>query len=263
MTTYPLLYADNAHSLRRMLMLWRLYWPTLRIGVIICIVFPILMYSLAGVIANLTGVYVDINYYCPILELLPLLLAFRDYRHISSQLPVTAGEKMIFLIVVFFVIFPGLLSLSELVGQWLLNDAFGQTVHNLFNEYNQKIMSTLKDNQLQWMRNNIFVGYGFAFALISVELYYIVTAKKNRIVAGLLSLLFAYLGICLIFAFVSAVVGIIIGYNSADETIPEEVIRIEMLHSLKWVIAFAFGSIATIAIVYLIKLYKKLRNCGF
>lgn len=266
MTTYPMHYTDNANSWHRILMLWRLYWPGLKLGYIICAILPFVAVFLSAMLAHFTGSSMDLLSQWPIsllIYLSPIMLARRDYRDVSSQLPVTAAEKLGFLLLTFWVAVPAVIHLSANLGELLSVAVFGSHIKNLLNGAEQRALTMLQDYGFDSAFTNKVFGFTSIMAMIAIELYYLVKVKHNRILAVIATMLTINFASGILAGILGACIGFYHGYHGKAAGLDDAQITAAIIHATLWIMSTIYVLVMTAAIIYLIKLYKRLRNCGF
>lgn len=240
-------------------MLCKLYWPGVSRGVLW---YPIIVFMLTFVsaaIAHGFGSWPMVMYSVPISVMFvcsPIIFTRRDYQSVSAQLPVTASEKLGFLLMVCWILMPALIFLSATVGEWVASAIFGQDIKSAIEAVAKGISN--------WRTVSGFIQI---YCILTIALYYNVTRRKNRAGATLVSAFVAYISFMVIAGIVMFSIGLYMGFQAAanapepdfdalfTSTLIDNMIRY-------WDVA-AISLFAIVALVYLKKLYTHLRNHGF
>ncbi len=252
----PLLYVENHTSLSRIGMLFRLYMPALKRGFILYPIAVILLAFACGLIMKVTGSWPMMLFSIPFTVMFvcsPCVITRRDYRAVSAQLPVTAGEKLGFLMLNFMVIYPLLLWVSAEVSYYLVQWTLGIDVMAIMRE--QEVANPC----------TIATGMLMVFGIIAITMYYTFTARGNRTGACILSAFVTYLVFMFMLGIVMVCIGFYEGFKAAQASpMPEEMIDEETIMMLTRHVQVICAAVFTVAAaIYLRKLYKRLRNSGF
>lgn len=182
----------------------------------------------------------------------PIGLARKDSRPISNQLPVTAGEKFVFLMIYFipvvYLLTSGAMFLSALLFFPLNSKAF-EFVSNLFETFDREFGFSPWTAIL--LTQMIF--------LQSCVLYGVVTSKKNRMLKGIVNGVAGFLFFLLLCGFGGFLIGLIHSI-SYEANIDGQAFQREVTIKLITYTGLICGVLST---WLLIKLYKKLKYCGF
>lgn len=258
-------YTDNAHSLRRVADLMRLYYPGIKPGLIITAVTPALIMLLGTAIGKLTGSIPETLVRWPIFMLLylsPVMLTRRDYRAISGQLPVTATEKLGFLLIMFVIIVPAIILLSVVVGILLSILIFGMEVSEMWSILDINQMSRMSEFGIS-TGATIFSSCLTFVAFEAVVLYYVVTSGKNRVLAAIVAMFAFSIVLGLMGGIAGATIGFIEGFKGASESLDDALVQAHIRELTIWVLYAVSIFAEVVGLVYMIKLYRRLRNCGF
>ena len=183
----------------------------------------------------------------------PITIARRDYRDISSQLPVTAGEKLSVLLFLYWILFPVCFTVAQVLGElcveWLLNIRLNPKFYNELNE------------------TPVFILCGLfqTLSIITIILYTLVKARNNRILSGIGAGVVTYLCYALISAVLSFVVGFVAAIRVAhlDADNAGDFIAKTLTAVFPMILAAMAAIAVVVLIVFTVKLYKKLNNSGF
>lgn len=255
-------------SWRRVWMLWRLYMPSLRkqlwafplvsLGISLISVW-IMQLDPDVVPANFTlTIGISIMYYFA-----PIVLARRNYRVISDQMPVLTSEKMVFLAIYFLFVTMALTTGVQTLVYGLSSLVFPNFCHQMEDIYG--IALSIYPNKTTMFLSNIM-----GMALPSVTLMGVVLAKRNRILMGVISCLGAYLAICTISGILGGLMAVLEMKDVAmDPNLSQnigaqsEFILETMTNVVRVVVWVVSGiSVALIAIAWAL-IYKKLKRGGF
>ncbi len=249
-----LLYTDNYSSWRRMLRLARFYWPLLKP----CIIgYPLVILALC-IISGLGARYIGAELWPASLFVVPIdimwvfapvTLTRRDYRFVSQQLPVTAAEKLSFLLITFLIVFPAIISVALSAGELIVEWCVGVSLENILPTVTTRLM---------------IIGLLQVLVLTVISLYYTVTSS-NRAFAGMISSVVAYILLLVASGIVMFGIGFYEGYMGVCKEValssPQGQQMIERATDLSQYIVL--GLFVLIGIRYISKLYKFLRNSGF
>lgn len=259
-------YTDNANSWKRIGMLCRLYWPGLKLGFFISILLPMVCVFLSAAITRLTGHATDWIFRWPISILLyisPIMLTKRDYRDVAAQLPVTAAEKLGFLLLTFWIIVPAAICLSSLIGEWISIAIFGDKVIEMLDLYEEQAMMVLDNPGFNSIAMNTILSVTSVWAMVAVVLYYVVTTKKNRALSAVGSMIVVSLASALFVGIIGGIIGVIAGFKGAADGISDAAIQESIRQMTIYILIFTWILIMAIGTIFVVKLYKRLRNCGF
>lgn len=249
-----LLFVENHNSWHRIAMLFRLYWPVLRKGVITYPLAIVLLYAAVALLQVATGGWHEVLVEVALTVMIvwaPVMITRYDYRSVCAQLPVTAGDKLAFLMIVFWLIFPALVMVPQLLCGWVMDTVFSiDTTAGLLSG----------DEPIG---NYVLIGVLTLYSLITIGMYYAVTAKSNRAWACMLSVFVYYIGYMVLSGIVMFSIGFYDGFMSAvgNENTTYSLSDIE-----SWSLMFTTAvSIIYILVagIYLVNLHKRLRNSGF
>ena len=257
-----LLFRENHFSWRRLAMIIRLYWPTLR-GML-------LFFTLLSFIITFSiGIYNYVThstmpnmafYTLGLLGLIaPLTITRRDFRDVSSQLPVTAGEKTMTLIVFYWIAFPVAISLAQWGADRILNVWLGIDVMTYY------MTVLLSEFETETLAAVFVTGTIQTMCIVTVELYALVCSRKNRMLTGLGAAAATMAVLMVISIMTFFCIGVWFGLNASDAEVPmqEEMMAegLKMALSLGMKIMLAASSVITVIATY--KLHKRLNNSGF
>lgn len=251
-----LLFRENHFSWSRMMALVRLCWPSLR-GILLVLSLAVLVLTVA------MGAYVHFTQKNPsmlayyVLSMLtvlsPLAITRRDFRSVTAQLPVTASEKTTALLLLFWVVFPLSTFVFQYVGEWIIESWFGVDLVRIY-------MNDFYDDLALAM---IF-GTVQTLCIIVIELYALVTARKNRIIAAIGAAVGTVVGFMLMSVVMFFCIGIWIGLRAraAGATdLTDEMYNLPQV--LAWVITILLAVSVAATIIFTFKLNKRLNNSGF
>ncbi len=253
-----LLYRENHSRFSRFVMLLRLYAPALRFKLLALTVLSFLLTTGTGLYIKITGNQNPLGgYYLLqfIILLAPITLARRDFRDISSQLPVTAGEKFSTLLFLYWLVFPGCICLAELAGGWCVSEVLHVDITYLtaIFEYPNLSPSVI-----------YFCGSLQSASIVIVELYALVKARKSRILSGIGAALLTFVSYILISAFCAFGIGLYAGFQASYEGEFDENMMAQLTLSLfPWVFYVLIAVAVVVLAIFMKKLYKSLNNSGF
>lgn len=249
-----LLYTDNYSSWRRMLRLAGLYRPLLQPAIIGYFFITLALCIVTGIGCRYGGadkwsvimlaIPINIMWACS-----PVSLTRRDYRFVSKQLPVTATEKLWFLLITYLIVFPVIITTSLTVGGALLKLCNVVSLESVLPGYSRRLIA---------------LGLIQLIILTVISLYYTVTST-NRSFAGIISCILAYLSLLVASAVVMFCLGVYQGYMDAVNNVETcssdmpQLIERAMVYS-QYAIS---GIFIIVGLIYIRKLYKYLRNSGF
>lgn len=254
------IYPENMNSARRLWLLARFMYPTIKKQLWLypaAITAYFIAISLVAYISeSYTGPDVVTSlFFGSLFYFAPVVLSARDNRLVISQLPVTAGEKMTFLYLYFWVAVPVLLVAGTYIGLGVCmvwgNSAINGMLTEMLSLANQK-----------WISGNAFFAINFLSGLMmmTVTIYPMVSKSNNRILHSVVS----FFAMLFAIALVSGVAGFAIGFYHGLCDDPRKYTDIHITENVALtcsIISLVFEEI--IALVFMRKTYKKLRNCGF
>lgn len=242
-----LLYRENTTSWKRIWKLFRLYAPAFRQPIIIYIASSLLLTILTGGLVKITGQLHEFIIALPASILFicsPVILTRHDYRPVSSQLPVNATEKLVLLLIMFWIAIPLILTASITSGIFLSECIF-----------EVDIVSLMPPSKLQ---HDTITGLCLGLCLITIELHYQTKARSNRTGVTLLSAFIGYVSFILIAGVTMGGIGFYIGFTEAADA---QHVNLEKLLSIAESILDTL--LVAMTAIYLVKLFKLLRNHGF
>lgn len=253
-----LLYKENHFSWSRTAMLLRLYIPSLLGKLIVLSLLTLLLTVALGAYAlayhqrpPLIGFYL----LSMLIMLAPLTIATKDFRDVSAQLPVTATEKTATLCIIYWLMFPAVMGTAGWLGEIFCRLVLGvdldvYVLENYENHYYQMLIA----------------GCIQMIAVVTITLYYIVTAAGNRILTGLVACVAGFIATLLISGVILFIIGFIVGMQVAAGTAEPELVQI-INNKIMGLLPLAIGLqvvLALIAIIYFTyKLHKSLNTRGF
>lgn len=240
-----------------MRMILRLYMPVLRFKLAALSVLALLITFTMGLYAKITdnpdqtGGFYLISI---MIILAPLTVARRDYRDISSQLPVTAGEKFAVLIFLYWLAFPLCISLAQWAGELCVNGLFGI-----------KLEAAFYDNHVGETGMIYLCGLVQSFSIITVILYTLVKARKNRILSGIGAGVLTYASYTAISTVLSFGAGLAAGFKAAkaEAEVTEAAILDTITGFYPIILTIILATAVAVLAVFTFKLYKQLNNSGF
>lgn len=239
---------------KRVGMLFNLYYPTLRWQI-----YGYLLLSLAvtGLMAlgqrfghvmfpvTVCSFILGLAYY-----LAPISITRRDYRPVSCILPVTAGEKTVFLLLYFGVGTYLLLYLPYMLMQLIFPDAVPS--------YQTLSTATGVNEYIDFGAWTYFYSFFSAFAMIPVVLWALVSSKTSRA-----AMVFAaYVVTTIAESMVGGAVGFVYALTHLDEmNSPEDIFNV--VGMIKLVLVISAVMMVILISVFIPLLYRKLKTRGF
>lgn len=233
-------------------MLLRLYMPTFRWQLLAYFLLSLCMAGLMAlgkahdfilVSTTVCSFVLGTAYY-----LAPLVLCIHDYRPVCNTLPVTAGEKMAMLLIYFCAI-----TFIALYGPYyLLYVIFPDALPT----YSEIVGHGVDFNLSPWQ---ILLQSLGAVAVVLVVIWGVLSAKGNRILKGICSL------VCFIIieGFISGMAGMAYALSRIDEikADPEALVAMPEFLDLTYMIVLAIVIITTS--IFLPLIYRNLKHRGF
>lgn len=250
----------DSFSWRRVGMIARFYFPVLR-KQLICmplVVFVCVVVMSYNVVFDHGSMWIVLSTLPVTLMyvLSPIALARRDCRSLGNQLPVLPSEKLAFLVLYFSVVILFVTSAGTVLSTLLLLPISDKAFMWLLSVYNdfEEMFGVSIWNPIYWP-----AGCFFQYCV----LYGVITAKKNRMAAGFLWLLGAFVCYQLVCAIAGFVIGLslISSYEGTDvASIGTSDISPEFMH---WILRLlvSFMTVGTFVLIYLI--YRRLKTHGF
>lgn len=240
---------------------FQLYYPALK-KQIIC--FPLVSLALMwiGVLYYRMGCDLEMSLLMPVAAasamyyVAPIGIARRDFKPISALLPVTASEKMTFLLLYFGLFIAVEINLSIIISALIVLPPIPNGLSTLWD-----IMTGFGKHYPPVF---LVISWGPALAILLCVLYTVVTVKRNRVFKGLLAFVVALILLMLVGGIIGFIVGMLEGYgylpdlglwNNYAKTLTPRFTYILM------VVEFVFS--LPIVATYLVLLYKKLQRSGF
>lgn len=253
-----LLFKENYFSWSRTAMLLRLYIPSLLGKLVVLSLLSLLLTVAMGAYAMayhqrppLIGFYL----LSMLIMLAPLTIATKDFRDVGAQLPVTATEKTATLFIIYWLIFPAVMATAGWLGEIFSRLALGV-------DLDVYVMDNYQ-NHFHWM---LIAGCIQMIAVVTITLYYIVTASGNRILTGLVACVAGYIATLLTAGLIFFIIGFVVGIQVAAGTAEAEMVQIinnKIVGFLPLAIGFQVV-LALIAIIYFTyKIHKSLNIRGF
>lgn len=246
---------EDKFQWRRVGMIARFYYPILR-KQIIC--FPILTvictFILALSIRKEESMVILLLCSLPIAGMYyfsPIGLARKDCRMLSDQLPVTASEKLVFLLLYFCICINLLTSGVMLLSMLFIYPLFPDLLDWLI-----KICAEFKAEMGFSVYNPGMLPTGWFMQFCT--LYGVICSKKNRMIHGILIFVGSFLAFLLLSGFGGFFIGVFYGvtHNAMD---PEAMKVNAALLLLQ--MTSAIGMLASMWLIW--KIYKKLKYSGF
>lgn len=263
---------ENRFSWRRVWMLFQLYYPQLKKQIIF---FPILsalaIFLTAWLVEvnDVTSVWdermsvawpmlmISIMYY-----LAPIGFARRDVRQLCAMLPVTAAEKLVFILIYLFIGVNLLTSGVSYLAAFVIMPICPQMWDMVLESF--QLFNTTFGFSV-WSVS----GFSMAWLFQIIVMYVVLIAKRNRVLKGII----AYFGATIAVGILSGLAGMIgamymimkHGQDYAQNLIPEadpDQITAEMTQMVQ-TIMYPVGAVAVVVLIWLIwKMYKKLKYSG-
>jgi len=252
-----LLYRENHSSWRRLWMLIRFYWPRLRGPLLALVLLTAFLTLSIGVYVSATGHNAPWGAYFSISLLMllsPMTLLLRDFRQVSSQLPVTAAEKLGALLFYFWLVFPWSVYLVSALTEIMISHFTG-------NDISQSFVSEYTPSGINYLLLCL-CGIMVTMSIIVVELYYMLKARGNRAGVALVSVLAGFACYMFLVAVMCFIAGLAFGFVAA-RTGKEIDVAFVSGKVFLYVMPFVTGVLALVAVVYVLKLRKHLNNSGF
>lgn len=238
-------------------MLFRLYYPMLKwqiVGYLILSIAVAGIITLGQFLGHLTfpitiGAFMlGVAYYVA-----PVVLTRRDYRQISTILPVTTGEKMAFLMLYFG------------AGTYLMLNGPLYLLHFVLPDYVPCYTEIYSDKVgLSIGALGYLSGYISAFSMVIVALWALVVSKTSRaamVIAAVVVVTVAQSMIGGIIGLVFAITHIDMFANMDNVPKQEDIMMIGDL--VNYVVAITALMSVTIIIIFVTLLYRKLKYRGF
>lgn len=252
---------SNSFSLRRMLLLARFTAPSLSRGLLIFGVATLLILLGGALIIELSGA-VDAGVALMAMPLSmtiyfsPFLLTHRDFRFTTSQLPLLASEKFLFMFAFVWILAPLAMVIAGLAGTGLINLIFSGATSAGINDFILKQV----DHMTQPME---IVS---TLSILTIVLFFTIKARRNRVGAGILAFFASMFTLFLLGAICGIVATVMeINNNPAFDVNNTDAFIIQLeVHPL--VKAVEYGAtilFAALVIFLMVKFYKRLRNSGF
>lgn len=243
----------------------RFYYPTLRLQLALYPIVGLLLVA-ADLLCTLfigSSITMTVLIIASFLEVLaPVAFTRHDCRFISSMLPVTAHEKLGFLLIYCWIVASVVLMGPMILAYSLLGMVDNAAVQTMVAAFLS--LDTLYEGM------NVSPSLTFCFvaglSIQTIVLYPVVTKKRNRTLLMVMLLVGTFLVEGFFGLFAGGIYGFYMGYTEASggtvETDPEAwtrslaelTLNVEMFTALVLLI---------VAVILLIKMSKKLRNCGF
>ncbi len=250
----------DSFSWRRVAMIARFYYPILRkqliampIAVFVCVL--VSSYAISVYESELMMLVSSLPI-ALMMMLAPIGLARRDCRFLSDQLPVTAMEKFVFLMLYFNFVVMLITSGGSFLSALLLMPVYSGSMTWLLNIYDtfEEMFGTSPWNPLFWPSSSMFQCF---------TLYGVISARKNRMAKGLIYMFASFV----IYQLICGIGGIVIGFlmvGSGDVQNPSpfdvnQAIK-SMMPQFFWIL-ITLMTIGTIILACLI--YRKLKYRGF
>jgi len=243
---------NNKFQWKRVGMLFRLYYPMIRWQIV---GYVILSIAVTGIMAfgqwmghvmfpaTVGSLMLSIAYY-----IAPIGFTRRDYRQVCDILPVTAGEKMAFLLLYF-----GLGTILLLSGPFYL-------LHFIFPDYVPCYLSAYNANVgIEIPVWGYLSGFVSALSVVAVTLWTLVVSKTSR---GAM-IFAAVVAVNVVMSVIGGIAGIVFAITHFDElkNNPEDILFVGGL--VNYIIAIGIFISVTIISVFLTMLYRKLKCRGF
>ncbi len=251
------MYMDNNDKFqwKRVGMLFSLYFPMIKWQVV---GYVILSVAVAGLMAlgqrighvmfpvTVSSFILGIAYY-----LAPISFTRRDYRQISDILPVTASEKMVFLLLYFG------------IGTYLMLNGPFYLLHFLFPDYVPSYISAVNLNLgCDFVLISYISGFVSAFGMVSVSLWALAISKTSRaatIFGAVVAAMVASSFIGGIVGFTYAMTHLSEFENSVED--PAMVMNVSGLVKVVFIMGLVVSG--SLMATFLTLLYRKLKRCGF
>lgn len=237
-------------------MLFSLYYPTLRWQIFGYLLLSVVVTGLMALGQRLGHIMFPVTVSSFILGLAyylaPISITRRDYRPISSILPVTTGEKTAFLLLYF-----GVATYLLLFGPyWLMQLIFPDAVPS----YHTLSVVTGVNKYFDYGAWVYLSNFLSAFAIMPVALWALVVSKTSRA-----AMVFAaYVVTTVAESMVGGMVGffyVLTHINELETVSPDDILNVKEL--VKTVLVISALTVVALISVFVPLLYRKLKTRGF
>lgn len=253
------IYPENMNSARRLWLLARYMYPTLKKQMWLYPVAIIAYFIIVSIIACVTHTYVGPDivtgiFLSSLFYFAPVALSARDNRLMTAQLPVNAGEKQIFLYLYFMIVVPVLMIAATMVAYGLCM-IWGDT------ELNNMLWNMMTNYCDDLTENKGLIVFNLISAplLLTITIYPMVKGSNNRVLHAVVAFFLAMFSIMLVSGMAGFLVGFYEGFNERPYN-PDST-EISSVTTICSSIVLIFLMIA--AIIIMRKTYKILNNRGF
>ncbi len=253
------IYPENMSSPRRLWLLARYMYPTLKKQMWLYPAAIIAYYIIISTIACVSHIYVAPDvvtgiFFSTLFYFAPVALSIRDNRLTTAQLPVTAGEKLTFLYLYFMIVVPLLMMAGALIGNGLCMMWGDAELNNMLNELIARSCENFTGNE--YIRA---INITITPLVLTFTIYPMVKGGNNRVLHTVVSFFLALFSI----AIVSGLTGFLVGFYDGftDRLYNPDNEEIASVTNICYSVVFIFAIIA--AIIISRKTCKKLNNRGF
>ena len=251
-------YTPVAARWKGMWMLTRFYMPMLKPQLISYPIIVMFLLMVQSILGYLTGYYacMAFSWIVAMMQYFgPMALTRHDARFTSSMLPVTASQKLGFLLIYSWLVLPLLIMIPAMLTFGIFHVSGIDALTALPQAYHAKFLANMATQGS--LLSSIIIGLGFQV----VTFYPLIFKKGNRGMMMFLFFFVALFAVMFLAGLTGGIYGVYVGYTDAVAGI--ETTDIDTSPLIR-ILNTCFGILsAIVSAVLLIRMYKKLRNRGF